>query len=56
MPGSGTIEAGEHIFYERRGDGPERKAGTARFTQLWALTADGWQLWRVLSYVHKAAD
>jgi Domain of unknown function (DUF4440) len=56
VPGFGAIEDGEHVFYERRGDGPERKAGTARFTQLWALTADGWQLSRVFSYGHKAAD
>ncbi|MFZ4690778.1 MAG: nuclear transport factor 2 family protein [Polymorphobacter sp.] len=56
VPGYGAIEDGEHIFYERRGDGPERKAGTARFTQLWQLTPAGWQLSRVFSYAHKAAE
>ncbi len=55
VPGFGAIEAGEHLFYERRGDGPERLAGRARFTQTWALTQDGWRLSRVLSYSHAAA-
>lgn len=56
VPGHGAIEDGEHVFYERRGDGPERLAGRARFTQLWRLTAAGWQLERVFSYAHAAAE
>ena len=56
VPGLGAIEDGEHVFYERRGDGPERKAGSARFTQLWRLSPGGWQLARVFSYGHKAAE
>jgi len=56
VPGHGAIEDGEHVFYERRGDGPERLAGRARFTQLWRLTGDGWQLARVFSYAHAAAE
>lgn len=56
VPGYGAIEDGEHLFYERQGDGPERLAGRARFTQLWRLTADGWRLARVFSYAHAAAD
>jgi hypothetical protein len=55
VPGYGAIEDGEHLFYERRGDGPEHLVGRARFTQLWALTADGWRLARVFSYAHAAA-
>ena len=55
VPGFDAIEDGEHVFFERRGDGPEHKAGTARFTQLWQLTPDGWQLSRVFSYGHKPA-
>jgi hypothetical protein len=55
VPGYGAIEDGEHQFYERRGDGPERLAGHARFTQIWALTADGWRLARVFSYAHRPA-
>lgn len=56
IPGHGAIEAGEHLFYERRGDGPERLVGRARFAQVWALTPEGWRLSRVLSYSHAAAD
>jgi len=56
VPGFGAIEDGEHVFYERRGDGPERLVGRARFTQLWRLTPDGWRLARVFSYAHRAVD
>ncbi len=56
VPGHGAIEDGEHLFYERQGDGPERLAGRARFTQYWRLTADGWRLARVFSYAHRAAE
>ena len=42
VPGFGAIEDGEHLFYERHGDGPERLAGRARFTQL-QLTPEGWR-------------
>ena len=55
VPGYGAIEDGEHLFYERQGDGPEKLAGRARFTQVWALTEDGWRLARVLSYAHAPA-
>ena len=56
VPGFGAIEDGEHVFYERRGNGPERLVGRARFTQLWRLTADGWRLARVFSYGHRAVE
>jgi hypothetical protein len=56
VPGYGAIEDGEHVFYERQGDGPERLVGRARFTQLWALTPDGWRLARVFSYAHRAIE
>lgn len=56
VPGYGAIEDGEHVFYERQGDGPEHLAGRARFTQLWRLTPDGWRLARVFSYGHRAAE
>jgi hypothetical protein len=56
VPGVGAIEAGEHLFYERRGSGPERLAGRASFAQLWVLAPDGWRLSRVLSYRHQAAE
>ena len=56
VPGYGAIEDGEHLFYERQGNGPEHLAGRARFTQLWQLSPDGWRLARVLSYGHHAAE
>jgi hypothetical protein len=58
VPGHGAMQAGEHLFYERKGvDGVEKLAGRARFAQVWALGADGrWRLSRVLSYAHAKAD
>ena len=55
VPGFGAIEDGDHRFYERRGDGPERLAGIAHFTQLWVKDAQGWKLKRILSFAHRAA-
>jgi hypothetical protein len=52
VPGFGAIEQGDHLFYERKGDGPEKLVGRASFTQVWRLEADGWRLARVLSYAH----
>ncbi len=54
LEGYGVIEQGEHSFYERKGDGPEKKVGTARFTQIWKLDGGNWKLSRVLSYDHEA--
>lgn len=57
VPGVGAIQAGEHLFYERRGDSLERLAGRARFTQLWVLGPDRqWRLSRVFSYRHSPAE
>jgi hypothetical protein len=57
VPGHGAIEAGEHLFYERKGaDGAEQLVGRARFAQVWALGRDGrWRLSRVLSFAHGPA-
>jgi hypothetical protein len=56
VPGFGAIEEGDHLFYERQGDGPEKLAGRAHFVQLWMLAPDGWRLARVFSYAHQAAE
>ena len=56
VPGFGAIEEGDHVFYERKGDGPEKKAGVGHFVQLWALTPQGWKLSRIFSYAHAAAN
>jgi hypothetical protein len=57
VPGYGAMEAGDHLFYERKGvDGAEKLAGRARFAMVWVLGADGkWRLSRVLSFGHQAA-
>jgi hypothetical protein len=55
VPGYGAIEAGEHLFYERQGNGPEKLAGRARFAQVWKLDGGQWKLARVLSFAHAAA-
>src|SRR5687768_184603 len=31
VPGYGAIEEGDHVFYERKGDGPEKLVGRAHF-------------------------
>jgi hypothetical protein len=56
VPGFGAIEDGDHRFYERKGDGPERLAGLAHFTQLWVKDEQGWKLKRIFSFAHRAAD
>jgi hypothetical protein len=57
VPGYGAIEAGEHLFYERQGNGPEKLVGRATFAQLWVRGTDGsWRLSRVFSYGHRAVE
>lgn len=53
VPGYGAIEEGDHLFYERRGDGPEKLVGKAHFVQLWKKGVDGWRVARILSYAHQ---
>lgn len=52
VPRFGAIEDGFHDFYARVGNGPEKKVGRGRFTQLWRHEPDGWRLSRVFSYDH----
>jgi hypothetical protein len=54
--GWGAFEEGDHIFYERKGDGPEKLAGRAHFVQVWKLEDGVWKLARVFSYAHATAD
>src|SRR5688572_10341843 len=57
VPGHGAIEDGVHLFYERQGDGPEKRVGRARFTQLWTLGTDRrWRLARIFSFAHEKAE
>jgi hypothetical protein len=54
IPGHGAVETGEHVFYERRGEGSEKLVGRALFAQVWVLGFDGgWRLSRILSYGHR---
>ena len=56
IPGFGAIEEGDHLFYVRQGNGPEKLSGKAHFVTVWQLGADGeWRVKRVLSYSHRAA-
>ena len=48
----GAVETGEHVFYERQGEGEERRVGRARFAQMWKLDGGAWKLARVFSYDH----
>ena len=54
VPGHGAMEAGDHLFYERKGDRPERLAGRSRFNMVWKWDNGSWKLSRVLSYAHHA--
>jgi len=54
VPGFGAIEEGDHIFFERKGTGPEKEVGRAHFVQLWKLDGAQWRLARVFSYSHQA--
>ena len=52
----GAIQMGEHQFFEKNLDHPEKpeKAGSiAKFTNLWILDNNKWKLKRILSYDHK---
>lgn len=53
VPGFGAMEIGEHQFYERKGDGPEKLVGRAGFAMVWRLDGATWKLHRVLSFGHK---
>ena len=55
IPRYGAMEIGDHQFYERRGDGPEKLVGRASFSQVWKLENGSWKLSRILSYAHAPA-
>lgn len=52
----GALETGTHRFYERESEHPDDPTGIAQFTILWLLQNDHWQMSRVVSYDHQAAD
>ena len=48
----GAIQTGEHRFFEKNSDQPEKAGSIAKFTHLWILENNQWKLKRVLSYNH----
>ncbi|MEN9570487.1 MAG: hypothetical protein RL172_1718 [Bacteroidota bacterium] len=50
----GVVQNGVHQFYERMQGKPEQYASTARFTHLWLMVNNRWQLARSISYDHVA--
>ena len=48
----GAIQEGEHRFFEKNGNQPEKAGSTAKFTHLWILDHNQWKLKRILSYDH----
>lgn len=53
VPGFGAVLVGQHLFYERHGDGPERPATLADFMVVWKLQAGRWLMTRIVSYDHQ---
>jgi len=49
----GAIQEGEHRFFEKNNDQPEKVGSIAKFTHLWILDNNEWKLKRVLSYDHQ---
>jgi hypothetical protein len=56
VPGHGAMETGEHLFYQRQGNGAEKLSGRANFAHVWRLEDGVWKIARVLSYAHRAAQ
>ena len=50
----GAIQVGEHNFHEKIAGQAEKTAGSARFTHVWTLNEEVWQLKRSLSFNHQS--
>lgn len=55
IAGWGALEEGSHVFLERRGPGPQRIVGGARYMHLWRWTGADFRLVQSLSYDHEGA-
>lgn len=53
IPGYGAILIGEHIFYAKLGDAPEKATTDARFLVIWKLQSGHWLMTRIVSYDHR---
>jgi len=49
----GAIQMGEHRFFEKNMNQPEKAGSIAKFTNLWILENNQWKLKRILSYDHQ---
>ncbi len=49
----GAIQSGIHNFYKKEPGKEDRMTGTARFTSVWLLRNNNWELSEVLSYDHQ---
>ncbi len=49
----GAIQTGEHRFFEKNKDQPEKAGSIAKFTDLWIIVDNHWKLKRIFSYDHK---
>jgi len=55
IPGYGAMLSGDHLFYAREGNAPERPATLARFLVIWKLQSGRWLMTRIVSYDHRPA-
>lgn len=53
VPGFGAILAGQHVFYERHGGGPEKAVTRASFVVVWKQQSGHWLMSRIVSYDHQ---
>lgn len=51
----GAIISGEHYFYVKSGEQSEKREGLAKFTHLWLLNNNKWEMSHILSYDHGPA-
>jgi len=55
IPRYGAMLIGDHLFYAREGQAPERPATIARFLVIWERQSGHWLMSRIVSYDHRPA-
>ena len=56
LPNYGALEVGEHKFYRTLPGQKEKLTTTAKFTNIWQKTDEGWKISRIISYAHKSVN
>lgn len=51
-----AVQNGDHLFYEKVGNGAEKLVGEAKFTNFWQLENGDWKLVKSLSFDHHAKE